>query len=103
MTDLDHLTRRMNDLEAIVREQGYRIKALEHERGLGKWGERLVQISPPNTGTPIGEPFVAYPAVPKVSITLTGGSSAQFCECGKDALLCRAPECPSHKTDPLGR
>jgi len=26
---------------------------------------------------------------------------AQFCECGRD--LCRAPECPSHKPDPMGR
>lgn len=26
---------------------------------------------------------------------------AQFCECGRD--LCRAPDCPSHKPDPMGR
>ena len=25
----------------------------------------------------------------------------QFCECGRD--VCRAPDCPSHKPDPLGR
>ncbi len=25
----------------------------------------------------------------------------QRCECGRD--VCRAPDCPSHKTDPLGR
>jgi hypothetical protein len=27
----------------------------------------------------------------------------QWCECCKDSLLCRAPDCPSHKPDPLGR
>ncbi len=26
---------------------------------------------------------------------------AQFCDCGRD--VCRAPDCPSHKHDPLGR
>jgi hypothetical protein len=25
----------------------------------------------------------------------------QFCACGRD--VCRAPDCPSHKPDPLGR
>jgi hypothetical protein len=25
----------------------------------------------------------------------------QWCECGRD--VCRAPDCPSHKPDPLGR
>lgn len=25
----------------------------------------------------------------------------QFCECGRD--VCRAPDCPSHKPDPLAR
>ena len=25
----------------------------------------------------------------------------QFCQCGRD--ICRAPDCPSHKPDPLGR
>lgn len=25
----------------------------------------------------------------------------QWCECGRD--ICRAPDCPSHKPDPLGR
>ena len=24
-----------------------------------------------------------------------------YCACGRD--ICRAPDCPSHKTDPLGR
>ena len=24
-----------------------------------------------------------------------------WCSCGRD--ICRAPDCPSHKTDPLGR
>lgn len=31
--------------------------------------------------------------------TLDGGK--QFCKCGRD--ICRAPDCPSHKADPLGR
>ncbi len=26
---------------------------------------------------------------------------SQFCPCGRD--VCRAPDCPSHKHDPLGR
>jgi hypothetical protein len=26
---------------------------------------------------------------------------AGWCECGRD--VCRAPDCPSHRTDPLGR
>jgi hypothetical protein len=25
----------------------------------------------------------------------------QFCPCGRD--ICRAPDCPSHRNDPLGR
>lgn len=25
----------------------------------------------------------------------------QWCQCGRD--ICRAPDCPSHKADPLGR
>lgn len=26
---------------------------------------------------------------------------AQFCDCGRE--ICRAPDCPSHKPDPMGR
>ena len=26
---------------------------------------------------------------------------APYCACGRD--ICRAPDCPSHKADPLGR
>ena len=29
MTDLDHMQRRLSDLESVVRDQGYRIRALE--------------------------------------------------------------------------
>ncbi len=25
----------------------------------------------------------------------------QFCPCGRD--VCRAPDCPSHRSDPMGR
>jgi hypothetical protein len=33
--------------------------------------------------------------------TQIGVKRPQFCECGRD--VCRAPDCPSHKPDPLGR
>ena len=63
MTDIDVAIRRLSDLEAQVREQGYRIKALE------KWHSDIVEA--------------------KFAATKTWGS--------------RAPDCPSHKTDPMGR
>jgi hypothetical protein len=43
----------------------------------------------------------AYAAVVAPSKAVNAGE--QWCECGKDTLLCRAPDCPSHKHDPLGR
>jgi hypothetical protein len=36
---------------------------------------------------------------PRFSTGLNGGK--QWCQCGRD--ICRAPDCPSHRTDPLGR
>jgi hypothetical protein len=36
---------------------------------------------------------------PRFSTGLNGGK--QWCPCGRD--VCRAPDCPSHKPDPLGR
>ena len=36
---------------------------------------------------------------PRFSTGLNGGK--QWCACGRD--VCRAPDCPSHKPDPLGR
>jgi len=80
MTDIDQALRRLSDLETQVREQGYRIKALEkaHEPRMAIY---TVQKRPG-----------WVPSVVAVE---------QFCECGRD--LCRAPECPSHKTDPMGR
>jgi hypothetical protein len=47
-------------------------------------------------------PFAtAYAAIATPSKTVSVGE--QWCECGKDNLLCRAPDCPSHRNDPLGR
>lgn len=93
MTDIDQIARRLSDLETIVKEQGYRIKALE------KAGEPQVK----------GMYAVLSPEQQKQVKNYRGPENigfadvAQFCDCGKDRLLCRAPECPSHKTDPMGR
>ena len=79
MTDLDQALRRITDLEAVVREQGYRIKALESTL-------RPVALFPYGIDEPGGR-------VAKFSTNMQGGK--QWCECGRD--VCRAPDCPSHK------
>ena len=84
MTDIDAAMRRLSDLESQVREQGYRIKALEKAK--------------PNAADPwadvsVGKNVAGFIGLPNGKV--------QFCPCGRD--VCRAPDCPSHKTDPLGR
>ena len=79
MSDLDQALRRIADLEAVTRDQGYRIKALE----------RAVSVT---------VQAVSFGSTKDVVSKKLGNL---WCECGRD--LCRAPDCPSHKTDPLGR
>ena len=91
MTDLDHMQRRLSDLETIVREQGYRIKALE------KAGHPFRAFKAPQPV--VGELIPEYHA--RLAQAVQSYVNGQFCECGRD--VCRAPDCPSHKTDPMGR
>jgi len=77
--DIDQLARTVKDLE-------YRIKQLEKAHN----------------------PVVLYGGLSASDMaTLAkrgpGKIESQFCACGKDKLLCRAPDCPSHKPDPMGR
>lgn len=44
---------------------------------------------------------VAGNAIYKMTIAKLARQDSQYCECGRD--VCRAPDCPSHKLDPLGR
>jgi len=58
----------------------------DHDRRLADIEKRLARL----------ERMQEKPAVPvKLPISIT------WCECGRD--ICRAPDCPSHKPDPLGR
>lgn len=89
MTDIDQIARRLSDLETIVKEQGYRIKALEKDVGRQFWNR-----------VNAGKTVETSPGV-FTSVTVKNCTFEQFCPCGRD--VCRAPECPSHKTDPMGR
>ena len=105
MSDLDQALRRITDLEAVVREQGYRIKALEKagDKSPVKMPEAIFDNHPPSIVDLGGGSYIydarLDPRVGPPSLSVVG--IKQFCECGRD--VCRAPECPSHKTDPLGR
>ena len=115
MTDIDRLSRDLDDLRSQIREQGYRIRELE-KKGLGKLTEPLVQAGGIPVGGPV-DPREVYvspesPAIegaPIIQHYSLGGNvtrirpsvgDGQFCQCGREA--CRAPDCPSH-ADPMGR
>jgi hypothetical protein len=66
----------------------------EHARRLDDIEKRLQRVE-----ASIWPLATAYAAMPKPSKHV--GAGEQWCECGRD--VCRAPDCPSHKADPLGR
>lgn len=100
MTDIDQIARRLSDLETIVKEQGYRIKALE------KAHNPVVLYGGPSTSDMA---MLAKQMPTRVTIHESGPDKygvtyrahikhddhIQWCECGRD--VCRAPECPRHK------
>ena len=73
----DEHARRLDDIEKRVRA----LEKLEEKR----WRNAYAALE--------GE------GSPKASKHVNGGK--QWCECGRD--VCRAPNCFSHKPDPLGR
>jgi hypothetical protein len=76
MTDTD---RRLDDIEKRVRA----LEKLEEKR----WRNAYDALKSDDRG------------VPRFSTGINGGK--QWCLCGRD--ICRAPDCPSHRNDPLGR
>ena len=78
--DLDQLARTVKDLE-------YRVRALEKAQG-----KRLTLVDMISADIWHGDNRHEKAIV---------GKPKQFCSCGRD--LCRAPDCPSHKPDPMGR
>jgi len=97
MTDLDQLARTVKDLE-------YRVRALEKAReprsqprwtscsACGGTGYKMAWGNQTSAAASVCERCFG---VGKVT------ASSQFCSCGRD--VCRAPDCPSHKPDPMGR
>jgi hypothetical protein len=69
----------------------------DHDRRLADIEKRLARVE-----RMLEKPEVLYggPATHTMKGSLTA-RGWQFCECGRD--VCRAPDCPSHKPDPLGR
>ena len=87
MTDIDQLSRTVKDLE-------YRVKLLEKAAQPQMKGMYAV-LSPEQQ-----KQVKNYRGPENIGFA----DVAQFCDCGKDRLLCRAPDCPSHaKQYPLGR
>jgi hypothetical protein len=74
----DDTERRLDDIEK-------RLARLERaaEKPAVKWSGTLVAARDKTRGEAAAANFV------------------QFCPCGRD--VCRAPDCPSHRNDPLGR
>lgn len=72
--DIDQLSRALKDLE-------YRVKLLEKAILFSRAGYAATQN------------VVNFPDVSMVKQT--------WCECGREH--CRKPDCPSHKSDPMGR
>ena len=107
MTDLDHMQRRLSDLESVVRDQGYRIRALE--KGGNAKPMRVMKTMLCTACGGSGLQYVPYGETTSLHHTckrcggrgntyeIVADVSHQFCECGRD--LCRAPDCPSHKGD----
>lgn len=75
MSDLDQALRDIADLKA-------RVRALEKDIGRAFW-KRLENEQPRNIAVKAN----------RVGVT--------WCNCAQD--VCRAPDCPSHKPDPMGR
>jgi hypothetical protein len=89
----DEHARRLDDIDILKRTVADIEKRLI-------WVERAIaRLERAAENPPISWRDLDYPTVPKFSTGSNGGK--QWCECGRD--VCRAPDCPSHKADPLGR
>ena len=95
--DTDQLSRALKDLE-------YRVRALEKAHnppvlyGGSIGGSMADALRKPPTKVTIHESTsdgVTYRA------HIKHDANVQWCSCGRDH--CRAPDCPSHKPDPMGR
>jgi hypothetical protein len=68
----------------------------DHERRLADIEKRLARVE--RAIEPRNAAFSTYKKYNGGTEFIPG---EQWCECGRD--VCRAPDCPSHKPDPLGR
>jgi hypothetical protein len=66
----------------------------DHDRRLADIEKRLARLE-----ASVWPLATEYAAVVAPSKAVNVGE--QWCQCGRD--VCRAPDCPSHKPDPLGR
>jgi hypothetical protein len=70
----------------------------DHERRLADIEKRLARLEKEAEKPAFTvDAFKKRPYVPSPSERMF----KSWCECGRD--VCRAPDCPSHKPDPLGR
>lgn len=92
--DIDQLARAMKDHEKRLN----RIEAWMEAQGRHLTTLVMGEDGVPRPLYPLGEPYTAATAIKPHNVKVGIGG---WCECGRD--VCRAPDCPSHKPDPMGR